>query len=264
MQVNFSVGDLGMSVELRDRKKPADKIQNVLKKLQKLVIKKKTYVVLFIDEFQKLADIEGNEAIEAAIRHEAQISKNIMYIFSGSNRHLISDMFFDSNRPFYKLCDTIHLGRIAKEHYESYFQSAAQKRWNKKLSQDTIDTILELTENHPYYVNLLCFKVWLYDFPSAKSVLNSWQQCAHENRSQIDKEIDLLSINQKRLIINLSRYGATLHPTGKEFVAQSKMSSTTISQALTTLIEKDYIYKDDDGYYRILDPMWKYLYEDHG
>jgi len=263
LHVKFSIGDLGMTVELSDRTKPADKVQNVLKKLQKLVVKKKLNVVLFIDEFQNLANIDGHEAIEAAIRHEAQTSKNIAYVFSGSNRHLIEDMFFDSNRPFYKLCDTIHLNRIAAEHYKNYIQKAAIKRWNKPVSQDVIDIILELTECHPYYVNLLCFKVWLQKFPSVKTVISCWEQCVRENRSQIEKEVDLLSLNQKRLIIGISRYGATNQPTGKVFLNKLNMSSTSLSQALSTLINKDYTYKDELGYYRLLDPMLRYLFENH-
>jgi len=263
LHVNFSVGNLGMTVELSDRKKPADKIQNVLKKLQKLVTKKKLKVVLFIDEFQKLADINGNEAIEAAIRHEAQISNNIAYLFSGSNRHLIEDMFFDSNRPFYNLCDTIHLDRISVKHYENYIQKAAKKRWNKKLSQDAIEIIFELTECHPYYVNLLCFKVWLQPFSSADSIIVCWEQCVHEHRSQIEKEVELLRRNQKRLIIGLSRYGATNQPTGKDFLNKLNMSSTSLAQALSVLIDKDYISKDESGYYKILDPMICYLFENH-
>jgi uncharacterized protein len=262
LQVSFSMGSLGVSVELIDKKKPAEKIQVVLKKLQQLLAKTNKKVVLFIDEFQRLADIEGSHSIEAVIRHEAQLAKNIAYVFSGSNRHLIEDMFFDSNRPFYKLCDTIRLKRISAEHYERYMQKAAKKRWGGSLSEAIIARILELTECHPYYVNLLCFKIWLQDFPTLESVSAFWKQCVGENRSQIEREIDLLSLNQKKLIIGISRYGATNQATGRTFLNKIKLSSTSVVQALSTLIDKDYIYKDDLGYYRLLDPMLAFLFAD--
>ncbi len=261
LQVNFSLGSLGVTVELSDRKKPAEKIQNVLKKLHKFLVKRKVKIVLFIDEFQRLADIEGAEAIEAAIRHEAQISKNITYLFSGSNRHLIEDMFFDSKRPFYKLCDTIRLDRISEEHYSRYIQQASKKRWKKQLEKEVIDAVLELTECHPYYVNLLCFRVFLNEFPNEKSVISNWKRCVDEGRSQIEREIDFLSLNQKKLIIGMSRFGPTKHPTSKDFLRNLGVSSTSVSLALTTLINKDYIYQDQLGYYKLLDPMICHLFQ---
>ena len=75
----------------------------MLEKLHEFAAKKKIMVIFFIDEFQRLTEITEDHAIEAAIRHVAQTLKNVVYIFSGSNRHLIEKMFFDRNRPFYKL-----------------------------------------------------------------------------------------------------------------------------------------------------------------
>ena len=85
----------------------------------------------------------------------------------------------------------------------------------------------------------------------------------HENRSQMEKEIDLLSTNQKRLIIGISRYEATNHPTGKDFLNKLNMSSTSLAQVLSTLVSKDYLYKDESGYYKLLDPMLCYLFKNH-
>lgn len=262
LQVKFSMGELGLQVELHDQQKPEDKIQLILKKLHQFLVKRNKKAVFFIDEFQQIAMINGHQAIEAVIRHEAQISSHVSYVFSGSNRHLIEDMFFDNSRPFYKLCDTMHLTRIAAEHYTPYIQMAAQKRWQSELSTDALDTIFSLTQRHPYYVNLLCFKLWLKHKPSSSDVMQCWQQCAKENRSQIEREIDLLSVNQKRLLIRLSQFGATKHPAGKEFLNKLSMSSTSVMQALKILLAKDYIYQNDAGYYHVLDPMIQYLFKD--
>lgn len=262
LRVTFSTGNLGITIDLQDRKNPADKIQNVLKKLQRLAESKKIKVVLFIDEFQKLSDIENSEPIEAAIRHEAQIAKNIVYIFSGSNRHLIEDMFSNSNRPFYKLCDTLQLERISAEHYENYIQKAAKKRWKKTLSSESLETILELTERHPYYVNLLCSKLWLQQLPDREAVRLCWERCVQESRSQIEREIDLLNLNQKRTIIGISRYQPVNQPTGKDFLSKLPISSSSLTQALSSLIDKDYVYKDSEGYYRLVDPMLNHLFRE--
>ncbi len=260
MHVNLSIKKVEVSVEINGRKKKtADNIQDALESLHALAKKKKLLVVFFIDEFQKLAEITEDHSIEAAIRSVAQTSKNIAFVFSGSNRHLIRDMFYDSNRPFYKMCDIMKLDRIGKEHYFPYIQHAVVAKWQKKLSEEVIDSILDLTKHHPYYVNLLCSKLWLGALPNEDDVINNWELCAAESRSQVEREIDLLSFNQKRLLISLSRFGATAHPTHKNFLSKVGMSSTSLSQALSVLLEKDYVYKNDQGLYCVLDPLFELI-----
>lgn len=259
MHVNVAIHQLKLSIEINERrKKPADNIQDALEKLHTLANKKKMLVVFFIDEFQKIAEITDDHSIEAAIRNIAQTSKNIVFVFSGSNRHLIQDMFYDSNRPFYKLCDVMKLNRIGKNHYFPYIQNAAVKNWQKDLPEEIIDALLNLTECHPYYVNLLCSKLWLGTVPSENHVIQGWEQCAEESRSQVEREIDLLSFNQKRILISLSRFGATNQPTSQDFLKKVGISSTSMSQALSVLLEKDYVYKNQ-GSYCVLDPLFKQI-----
>ena len=260
LQISFSMGQVGMTAELQNNLKPADKIQKVLQKLNQLAAKLEVKVVLFIDEFQKLGDIAGYAPIEAAIRHEAQLAKNVVYIFSGNNRHLIENMFFDSSRPFYKLCDTIHLQRIASEHYNKYIAKAAEKKWQQEISKEAIDKILELTERHSYYVNLLCSKLWRGKLPDEKLVISAWRECVLENKSQIERELDLLSLNQKKIVMGISKYGAVNQPTGKDFLNKINISSTSASMSVAKLIDLDYLYIDNNGLYRLLDPMQSYMF----
>lgn len=259
---NIKVGldSIGLSLEAHEKKKnPADTIQKALQKLHDFIEKKKMTVVFYIDEFQRLAEITDNHSIEAAMRHVAQISKNVVYIFSGSNRHLVEKMFFDRDRPFYKLCDTMHLERIASEHYYPYLQKASHRQWGKNLPDKIIEIILSLTENHPYYVNLLCSKLWSHQIPtSEKQVMECWNNCALENKPLIEKDIDFLSFNQKKLLISFAKFGPTDTPTGQFFLNAVNMSSTSLSQALSVLVERDYLYKDKQGFYRILDPLIHY------
>ena len=127
------------------------------------------------------------------------------------------------------------------------------------MAGKTIDRILNLAQCHPYYVNLLCSKLWLGKFPNEKEVELCWDICAHETRSQIEKEIDLLSFNQKKMIICLARFGKIDKPTGQDFLGKAGLSSTSAAQALSVLIEKDYIYKNEQGSYCLLDPLFDYV-----
>ncbi len=258
IKLNIGVEKIGFSIEMsRGLKRPADSVSHILKKLSELAEKRKIKAVLFIDEFQQLAEISKNCAIEAAIREVAQVSKNILYVFSGSNRHLLEAMFFDKNRPFYKLCDLIKVDRIADEHYYPYIKKAIKKTTDNDINNDAIGTILFLTKNHPYYVNFLCSKLAYKKELTVEIIEQCWIQCARESKAQMERELSFLSFNQRKLYIGLAKFGKNKQPSDKSTLEKMGLTSASLLQALKVLIEKDYILQDKEGYYKILDPMHK-------
>lgn len=256
-QIKFSVDVPGLAIDFDlDQLDIKEHLKTILSRFDDLVAKHKKPVVLFFDEFQRLGQIANDHSVEAILRHVAQQSKYIVFIFSGSNRHLLNQMFDDRNRPFYKLCDRIPLERIASEHYHKYIQEAAQEKWRRKLPPTMIDTILHLTECHPYYVNLLCSRLWLQSkIPNEDNVRFYWQKLALEEKSQIAAEIDLLSDNQRSLLMTLAKTGKTKSLQSKEFVARAELSASSIAQSLAVLEERDYVYQDAEGFYELIDPL---------
>lgn len=265
MEIKVVFEKAGLSLDFtRTKKSHSGNISLALEKLQSLAQKKRQKVVLFMDEFQVVGEITKNHSIEAAIRHMAQQPNNISYIFSGSNRRLLYEMFYDKKRPFYKLCDSIILDRISKYDYEQHLQKISLETWRKKLSDVMLNQIISITERHPYYINKLCSLIWLNDYPTENSVNNLWHEYVLENQSVTQRELELMSVNQRKLLIYLARNEATKEPYSVEFIKQLNMSSGSLSQALSTLIKRDYVYIDKEGYYQILDPLIKYVLNENG
>lgn len=258
MEIKVVIEKAGLSLDFtRNKKDPANIIYVVLEKLQKLAKKKQQKIVLFMDEFQVIGEVTKDHAIEAALREMAQQPDNISYIFSGSNRHLLQDMFYDKKRPFYKLCDTIILDRISEIDYEKHIQKAAIETWNKKLLNPVLSEIFTTTECHPYYVNKLCSLIWRCNYPDVKEVQRVWHHYMLENQSVIERELELMSLNQRKLLIYLAQHEPTKEPYSADFIKPLGMSSGSVSQALNTLLKRDYIYIEKSGYYKILDPLIK-------
>ncbi len=244
----------------RTEKSNPKQILTALKQLDAILVKKQKKAVLFLDEFQRLAQLEHSEPIEGAIRHIAQQSKNLVFIFSGSNRHLLSSMFNDSKRPLYKLCDKIALERIAEKDYNPFIGKLAKDKWPKGIENEVIETILDLSQRHSYYVNLLCSRLWRLDTaPSEKDIITTWHNYALEEKSSVFKELETLSSNQTKLLINLARYGATDALFGEEFLSFCNMPMSSVRQSMTALLEKDYVLLDQSSHYRILDPLIEYV-----
>jgi AAA+ ATPase superfamily predicted ATPase len=256
IKVNF--GKIGISIEVATQtEKPAYNILTVLERIDYLSQKYKKRIILFFDEFQRLCEISSDYSVESVVREVAQKSKNIIFIFSGSNRHLLHQMFDDRKRPFYKLCDRIILDRISEDEYQKFIQNAARLTWKEPLSDETFNKIIRITERHPYYINLICSKLWKKGLPTPEDVESVWKNYVMEERSQVANEIELLSKNQRKLLSVLARYGGTNTPRGQEFAQEAEMSGATIAQALDFLEKRDFVFKNEKNYYVVLDPLIK-------
>lgn len=233
-------------------------IFNALKKLQLLCAKKNKRVILFFDEFQMIGEVASQHALEAILREAAQKFKNILFIFSGNNRHLMEQIFFDKKRPFYKLCDTIKLHRISEEHYLHHINAAAKSTWKKHINEEHILHILMLTERHPYYVNKLCSLLWQDNQPpSEKSIYNTWHHFVLENKSIIERELLLLPPSQRKLLINIAENENIRSLFTKDFLLKTNLSQGGIQKALLHLLKMDYVFQNEMGEYHIVDPLIK-------
>ena len=56
--------------------------------------------IVAFDEFQQISKYPEKN-IEALLRSHIQHLSNVHFIFSGSERHLVTEMFLSSARPFY-------------------------------------------------------------------------------------------------------------------------------------------------------------------
>lgn len=256
-RVRAVLSKVGVSIEIDNKvEKPSQNILDVLERLEKLAIKTNKKFILFFDEFQCIGEVAPDQAMESVLRQVAQLTKSISFIFSGSNRHLLNQLFDDRKRPFYKLCERMAIQRISKEDYESHIQRSALNAWEGELDSETLNTLFICSERHPYYLNLLCSRMLIgKDKPTAESIKKIWGNYVREERSSVASEIDLLSKNQKKLLTILSRINGTFSPLGNDFIQISKMSKTSIDQALTFLDRHDYIIKRDDGFISVLDPL---------
>jgi uncharacterized protein len=236
---------------------PATVIQEGLEALDNLLEKKKSYAVFFIDEMQEMGEVAEGKGIEGALRHVAQQTKTISFVFSGSNRRLLSKMFYDRARPLYKLCDRMVLERISKEAYSLHINKYVKQKWNKPLTDEAFDTLMALTERHPFYVNSLCRRLLEAEAetgPSAAEVRSAWGTLVKEERQELARELSVLSAGQRKVLIAIAK-GQNKELMGKTFLQKVNLTGSSVSEALKVLEEGDYLEKQNDGTMRFIDPL---------
>lgn len=258
----WTIGFKGVSLELRpgNHKDIAGNLLDLLNALEFMLFKQQKKVVLFVDEFQEINKLKTGKAIEGAIRHFAQASRYVVFIFSGSSRHILQDIFGNRSRPLYKLCDWIVLSRLDQSLYRDYLNKIAQKTWRQPLEKETFDEIIALSECHPEAIYALCGGLWLLatdqQVPDKSVVQRAWKEYVTEHLKQTRQMLSTSSPGQLKLLILISR-GFTQVLTGKEVQAKLNVTSPSIAKALQVLEAEDFIEKDAQNAYRIIDPVIK-------
>ncbi len=261
LEVSLDLGRLKLQLHpsVASNENPSLLIFDTLKQLEEALAKQNQNAVLFFDEFQVLGQLKDSQGIEGAIRNVAQQSRSLSFLFSGSSRHLLSTMFDDRTRPLYLLCDRIQVTRIDKPEYLAFFDKAALATWRKSLPFETGEMILKLTAHHPYYVNVLCSRLFLKDTPpSTLDAETSWHHYALQERSRIAYDLNQLSVNQRKILLALAGEPVT-SISSQKFLHQHGLSGASSLQAMNVLLERDYVYQNSKGVFYILDPVLQYV-----
>ena len=250
----LTINILGQKLEIITKQHTDQSISELLLALDQAAVAANKTCVMVLDEFQQISELRENHAIEAAIRHAVESSSNVSYIFCGSKRHLLHEMFSDKSRPLYHLCDLMTIERISPEHYLKFINKMSKKRWQKVITSDAASEIIHLTENHPYYLNALCRYLWREpNLPDIGLVRKHWQEYVTRQAPWIISDLSALTLNRKQVLAALSQK-PTKEPLGREFSTRASLNPSGIQKSLSGLLKLDMVYIDNNGFYKVLDP----------
>ena len=93
-----------------------------------------------IDEFQKILDYPNGQNIEAALRTHIQKCPNATFLFCGSKRHLMTEIFLSPSRPFYQSVITMGLDPISEDKYAEFAKRQFEKN-GKSLHEEVVPQV---------------------------------------------------------------------------------------------------------------------------
>lgn len=226
---------------------PEDKRLTV-KALMSFLENNKRPVILAIDEFQQVREYPGVE-MEALLRTYIQPLHNVRFIFCGSKKHMMTDMFTNPLKPFYDSTAGISLAKLDKDIYGRFILSLFAAG-GKSISPELVDDIIRWTRDHTFYTQFLCNEV----FRISGSVVEEEDiRKAKENTlaSNLDRFLEcqrLITPGQWKLMKAIAKEGEVRHPTAADFIQKYKLSTgPAILKNLKSLIDKELILADIDG-----------------
>jgi AAA+ ATPase superfamily predicted ATPase len=232
-------------------------IEDVLSLPQRYQRKLNKKIVVVFDEFQEIGKLE-NDRLEKLMRSFIQTHQDICYIFSGSKRHLIYEMFSNPNRPFYKSASHYPIGKIKKEELSAFIIKRF-KDTSRKISDESVSSVLEICESHPYYVQFLCSILWdlTKGDVDVEDVLEAVEVLMERESASYTNTWDLLTIPQKKLLVAIAKKTEDEKLFSADFLSRYELGYPSgVNVSLQSLMKKDIIDKEKDEY-SIIDVMFK-------
>jgi hypothetical protein len=239
------------------KKNPEPDLESLLRLIQNQPFR----MVIALDEFQQITQFP-EERTDAWLRGIMQQLNNVTFLFSGSQQHLMNELFNTPSMPLYRSTVFSRIKPIPPNEY-SGFACQLFRKGNRQIDPETVLEILNWTRNHTYYNQLLCNRI--YASGQAKITTTVWQEEAlkliRDTEAIFFGYRDLLPSVQWQLLKALAGEQKVKAPTANEFISKYALSgSATILQSLKALIKKELVYKDydDDGtaFYSVYDLLF--------
>lgn len=211
-------------------------------------------IVIVLDEFQEVVNLD----LEAKLRSIIQMHSNkISYIFMGSKKSLLHQMFLDKSRPFYK---SVKHFKIQEIQYNSWseFITAKFVKTNKQIENIYINKILKITKGFPYYTQQFAYEMWHLtdEYVTDDIFTQTLKTIIAREEDLFALEWDNITANQKKALkIILHKSGQNLYD--EQYLALYHIKSGSIQTALKGLMQKDIIDKTVNGYY-FQDPLFEF------
>jgi AAA+ ATPase superfamily predicted ATPase len=228
------------SIELKIE--TASGIQSGLETILGLISEIKQDIVFMFDEFQQIAKYPEKN-IEQMLRTVIQTYPSVSFIFSGSSKHMLENMFMSPGRPFYQSSELMYLDRIKSDDYNIFIHENFHQA-RKTIDDGSIDRIFNWTRRHTFYVqyvlNLLFEKV--EKTIGNEQVNEVLLKIITEFEPQYISYRNLLPPHQYRLLMAIAVEDGVIQPTSGEFIRKNDLTSpSSVSTSLKALAEKEMI-----------------------
>ncbi len=199
LKPSVSLGELpGSEFELEIGFKEIKKNISTLLDLTETIAKAKNItLIVCIDEFQNIEKFKDPEGLQKKLRAHWQHHQHVVYCIYGSKRHMMMHLFESKSMPFYKFGDTFYLEKIKQEHWLPYIIEKF-KLSGKKINDVQAIKIVQLMQEHPYYVQQLCQIVWMNTGRSVTDAIleSSIEDLLDRNAALFQRDFEILSETQ--------------------------------------------------------------------
>jgi uncharacterized protein len=231
-----------------------DTLERLLRMLGETAASRKRPVVLILDEFQEIVEIDPG--LTKLMRSVFQEQPEVAHIYLGSKRHLMERIFNDQNEPFWRSAKRVELGPIPADEFKPFVREGFRGH-DRDITDEVVDRVLEITGGHPYATQQLCYFLWAQtpegataDDEGLESALSRLLVSEHTHFSDL---WDRATGNQRILLSALAEEPG--RPQTRDYQTRHGLrGSSTTQKTVDALIRQELVTKND-GFVVISEPF---------
>lgn len=207
--------------------------------------------IVAIDEFQQIM-YYPEKNVEGTLRTYIQKCNNAVFVYSGSERHMLTEIFHSPARPFYASTTTLPLGCIAKDKYQE-FAIAHFAKAEKEIEAEAIEDVYERFEGVTWFMqktmNQLFADTERGEVCRKDMVEMGVKEIIDSNSTIYEDLLYQLTVRQKELLIAINKEGKAKALTGSKFIKKYHLGApSTVQTTIKALLDKQLITRNLDTY----------------
>ena len=212
-----------------------------------------------IDEFQQITQYPDASNVEASLRTHIQRCINATFLFAGSKRHLMGEIFTSPSRPFYQSVIVMNLKPIAEEMYIEFTRKQFEK-YDKSIDDEVVAEVYRRFDAVTSCIQRTLNVLFLKTLPNTRCGLEMVENAIDYildlfSESYMDL-LDRLPEKQREVLIAIAKEGKAKNITGKTFIKKYHLqSSSAVIAAVRALLDKDFITQNN-AVYMVYDPFF--------
>jgi len=216
-----------------------------------------TRIVLAMDEFQQITYFPEKN-IEALLRTYTQQLENIRFIFCGSRKSMMIELFSNAKRPFYSSTQYLVLDKIEFNAYKAFI---IRKFTEKEIliEDEAVNYVLSWTKQHTFYTQSLCNMIFSMDenIVNIQLVKQACNELLNRNEAVFFQFRQLLTSGQWNFLIAVAKEGEVTQLTAQKFIANYEIGTPANARRISrSLIDKELILETINkkgSYYQVYD-----------
>ena len=205
-----------------------------------------------IDEFQQITQY-ADKNVEAALRTHIQRCPNATFLFSGSKRHMMSEIFLSPSRPFYQSVITMGLAPISEEVYIEFAKRLFQKG-EKSLDEAVVHEVYTRFSGVTSCLQRVMNVLFLNAERNERCTIEMVDKAVNYLLDLYSEHYEMLfrqmSERQRLVFSAIAKEGRAQNITGGAFIKKYQLwSASSVMSAAKALLDKDFITQDGDAYF---------------
>ncbi len=229
-------------------------LERLLELPGQLAGERKRPVVLILDEFQEIVEIDPG--LPRLMRSVFQEQPEVSHMYLGSKRHMMQRIFNDENEPFWRSAKQVELGVIEATPFSRYIERQFT-RTGRTVEQGAIEEILEITSGHPYATQELCYFLWQATPPggvaSVDQVSNALAGVLNSEHAHFSLIWEGASAHQRLLLRALAEEPG--HPLAGDYRRRHSLPAPSSVQRALQALERAELVSRDAGRAWIIEPF---------